>query len=246
MIGGPGAGGAQGGAIVVAVRVAVVIPTLHEAGHIEATLRRALAEDVDVIVADGGSRDRTLDLARALGARVVSCDPGRACQLQAGYEAALDSDTVLFLHADTLLPEGWRRAVARALTDETVVGGAFSLRFAEGGRGLRAVAWGVGVRSALFGRPYGDQAIFARRTALAAVGGVPQAPIMEDLDLVAALRRCGALRILPEAVVTSGRRYLRNGVAWTVLRNQLALLARGFGVSAERIAAWYGAGSPPS
>jgi rSAM/selenodomain-associated transferase 2 len=220
------------------VRIAVVIPTLHEADRVERAIESARAPGVEIIVADGGSRDATRERAVAAGARVVSGPPGRARQLETGARST-NAEAILFLHADTRLPAGWLGAVEGALADRAVVGGAFSFRFAEPGLALRAVEWGVRARLALGGLPYGDQALFARRSALEAIGGVPQAPIMEDLDLVRALRRQGRLVLLPLAVTTSPRRYAR-GALRHMLRNWAALAAWRLGVDRARVAAWYG------
>jgi rSAM/selenodomain-associated transferase 2 len=220
------------------VRIAVVIPVLDEEDRIAHAIESARAPGVEIIVADGGSRDGTCARALAAGARVVASEPGRARQLAAGARAA-DADALLFLHADTRLPAGWADAVGNALADPRVAGGAFAFRFAEPGLRLRLVEWGVRLRLALARLPYGDQALFARRSALDAIGGVPQAPIMEDLDLVLRLRRRGRLALLPLPATTSARRYLERGVARTVARNTLALLGFALGLPRARIAAWY-------
>jgi rSAM/selenodomain-associated transferase 2 len=220
------------------VRIAVVIPTRNEADRIEHSIESARAAGVEIIVADGGSRDATRERARAAGAQVVVAAAGRARQLEAGARAA-QADAILFLHADTRLPPGWAEAVRSALADPGVVGGAFAFRFAEPGVALRLVEWGVRVRLALAGLPYGDQALFARQSALAAIGGVPQAEIMEDIDLVRALSRRGRLALLPLPVVTSARRYLARGVFRTVAKNTLARAAYWLGLDRSRVAAWY-------
>ena len=216
-----------------------MIPTLREADHVQDAVRSARAPGVEVIVADGGSRDATRERALEAGARVVASAPGRARQLQAGALATTDVEAILFLHADTQLPEGWADAVACALAAPGVAGGAFAFRFAERGPGLRFIEWGVRLRLALTRLPYGDQAIFVRRDALDAMGGVPQSPIMEDLDLVREIRRRGKLVLLPLAVVTSARRYRQRGILRTWLRNTAALTAWRLGVDRERLAAWY-------
>jgi rSAM/selenodomain-associated transferase 2 len=220
------------------VRIAVVIPALDEEDRIAHAIESARAPGVEIIVADGGSRDATCERAVAAGARVVAAAPGRARQLAAGARAT-EADAVLFLHADTHLPAGWADAVRRALADPAVVGGAFAFRFAEPGLALRLVEWGVHARLALAGLPFGDQALFARQSALAAIGGVPQAEIMEDLDLVRALRRRGRLALLALPATTSARRYLERGVLRTVAKNTLALLGWTLGLDRARIAAWY-------
>jgi rSAM/selenodomain-associated transferase 2 len=220
------------------VKLAVVIAALDEAEHVEASVRSALAPDVEVLVVDGGSRDDTVARAREAGARVLETPPGRAGQLRAGSEAS-GGDAVVFLHADTRLPAGWAGAVRAALADPGAAGGSFALRFDARSPGLRVVEWGAELRRRLFGLPYGDQAPFARRSALVAIGGVPEAPFMEDLDLVRRLRRQGRLVRLALPVATSARRYRTRGVLRTMLRNWAALAAWRLGLDRERVAAWY-------
>lgn len=145
---------------------------------------------------------------------------------------------MLFLHADTRLPSGWAIAVRDALRDPGVVGGAFRLRFAERSFGLAVVEWGAARRAQWGGLPYGDQALFARRSALEAIGGIAPVPIAEDLDLVRALATRGRLALLPQAVTTSARRYLRGGVFRVWLRNALGLAGWRLGVDRERLARW--------
>jgi rSAM/selenodomain-associated transferase 2 len=220
------------------VRIAVVIPALQEAGRIEAAIRSASAPGVEVVQADGGIRDGTPARAEAAGARVVFSDPGRARQLEAGARAA-HADILLFLHADTRLPDGYADQIRDVLQDPDVAGGAFAFRFDERSPALRVVEWGVRVRTALAALPYGDQGIFVRRQVLDAIGGVPQVPIMEDLDLVRAVRRHGRLARLPAAAVTSARRYRQGGVARTVWRNTVAVAAFVLGIDRDRVASWY-------
>ncbi len=217
-----------------------MIPAREEADRIAHAVESARAPGVDIIVADAGSQDATRERAQAAGARVIGSEPGRARQLRAGAAAAAaETEALLFLHADTELPSGWADAVRGALADPAVAGGAFAFRFAEHGAALRLVEWGVRVRLRLARLPYGDQALFVRRSVLEAIGGVPQAPIMEDLDLVRAIKRQGRLALLPAAAVTSARRYLEGGVLRTVLRNTGALLGFALGLDRARIAAWY-------
>lgn len=218
--------------------LSVVIPALDEGECIEAALASAAAPGVEVVVVDGGSRDETVRRARAQGARVLASAPGRARQLEAGARAA-SGDVLLFLHADTRLPGGWSEAVRQALRDPAVSGGAFRFAFDRRSPGLRIVEWGARARVALFGLPYGDQAIFLRRSVLEASGGVPQVPILEDLDLVRAMRRRGRLALLPLPAVTSARRYASRGVFRTMFRNWLAAAAWALGLDRARVAAWY-------
>jgi rSAM/selenodomain-associated transferase 2 len=230
------------------VHIAVVIPALQEADRIQEAIESAQAPDAEVVVVDGGSRDGTRERARAAGARVVESAPGRARQLAAGARET-EAEVLLFLHADTRLPEGWDAAVRGALADPGVAGGAFDFRFDDHGPEgsgfeagelrLRWIEWGVRLRLALARLPYGDQALFLRRSVLEAMGGVPQVPIMEDLDLVRGIRAAGRLALLRLPVRISPRRYVESGVLRTWLRNAGALVAWRLGLDRERVAAWY-------
>lgn len=220
------------------VALSVVIPALDEGACIEAALVSAAAPGVEVWVVDGGSRDDTVARAEGLGARVLTSPPGRARQLEAGARAA-SGDVILFLHADTRLPAGWHEAVAGAMRDPSVAGGAFRFAFDRRSPGLRIVEWGARLRGALFGLPYGDQGLFLRRSVLEAAGGVPQVPILEDLDLVHALRCRGRLALLPLPAITSARRYQAGGIFRTMFRNWLAALAWAADLDRARVAAWY-------
>ena len=220
------------------MRLSVVIPALNEAGAIAAAVRSAVAGGAEVIVVDGGSADGTPERAAAAGATVLHSPPGRARQLGVGAGSAR-GEAVLFLHADTLLPPGWSRSVEEVLADPRVAGGCFRLRFDARSPALALVEWGARLRVALLGLPYGDQALFLRRSVLERIGGVPEVPIMEDLDLVRALRREGRLARIPLAVATSARRYRARGTLRTALRNTLAAGGWALGLDRERIAAWY-------
>lgn len=224
------------------MKLSVVIPALDEAGQIGEAIRAvraAAVSGVEIIVVDGGSRDGTPARAAEAGAHVLTSARGRARQLGVGARASR-GDVLLFLHADTRLPQGFDAAAKAALEDPGAVGGAFRFRFDRHTLLLRLIEWGVHVRVALFGMPYGDQALFVRRATLEEIGGVPQAPIMEDLDLVKAMKAHGRLAALPLEAVTSARRYLSRGTLRTWLRHQLAAVAWWWGVDRARVAAWYG------
>ena len=198
----------------------VVIPTLNEEqslpGTLSAALRaraagNALGHTAGIVVSDGESTDATWALARAAGVCIVSGAPGRGRQMSAGIQGT-EGDVVVLVHADTWLPETAFAAMAKALQDPQVVGGGFRKRFRDGPALLR---FGAGLRSALFfalsGRLFGDQAIFARRSALAEVGGMPEWPLMEDFELCRRLRTIGRLALLRDEVWTSGRRFSEQG-----------------------------------
>ncbi len=217
------------------VTISVVIPTLEEALRIVRTVESVVAPGIEVIVVDGGSRDETCRLARDAGARVLVSVRGRACQLRLGGEKST-GDVVVFLHADTRLEFGWQEAVRRAVSDPECAGGAFAFRFAERGLRERWIERGVALRVALFRLPYGDQALFVRRNVLERMGGIPIVPMMEDLDLVRAIKRAGRLQMLGLTATTSSRRYLRRGALRTVLQHQRALLGWWLGSDRARLA----------
>ncbi|MBK7948701.1 MAG: TIGR04283 family arsenosugar biosynthesis glycosyltransferase [Deltaproteobacteria bacterium] len=221
--------------------VTVVIPTLDEAARIGALVSSlvrsggAAQDGVEVIVVDGGSRDATPALARAAGARVLASARGRARQLRLGSECA-NGDWIVFLHADTRLPEGWSEALAGVADDPGCAGGAFGFRLEEQGLLFRWIELWVRVRNALFRLPYGDQAIFIRRGVLEAMGGVPDVPILEDLDLVRGIRSHGRLALLALPATTSGRRYAQGRGLRTILLHQWALLGWLLGFDRVRLA----------
>jgi rSAM/selenodomain-associated transferase 2 len=220
-----------------AVQLTVVIPALDEADQITGAIASARCAPAEIIVVDGGSGDGTPERAAAAGARVIASAPGRARQLAAGARLA-KGDTILFLHADTRLCEGWDAHVRAALADPGVAGGAFRLRFEPRSASLRVIEWGTRLRVALLCMPYGDQALFVRRAVLEGIGGVPQVAFMEDLDLVRSLKRRGRLVCLAAPATTSPRRYHAGGVLRTWLRNLLAASGWWLGLPRESLAAW--------
>lgn len=211
--------------------ISIVMPALNEEAALPGTLaalaRQAGSPPIEVILADGGSSDGTVAAfrrltedwpSRGLGARVaISGRTGRAAQMNAGAAAAGGS-VILFLHADTTLPEGALRAVAEAMADEQVSGGGFALGFREPGILLRIIAAWATLRSRLRRIHYGDQAPFIRRTVLDRIGGVPDLALFEDLELSRAVRRAGRAVSLPLAVRTSARRLQGGGIVRTALR----------------------------
>lgn len=220
------------------VKISIVIPTLNEAQQIRGAIRSARAENVEVLVVDGGSVDGTQAAVERLGVPLYSGVSGRARQLEFGFRQA-QGEVCLFLHADTRLPDGWRDAVCNALADPRVAGGAFRFRFdAPRGVSLRLVEWGARLRASLLGLPYGDQAIFVRTTVLDAMGGIPSVCLFEDLDLVRGLRAQGRFVLLPHVVSTSGRRHRSHGVMKTAFRHAVALLGWRLGWNRQRLLAW--------
>lgn len=227
-------------------RISVIVPALDEAEGIGEVVERALEGGAcEVVVADGGSADETVARARAAGARVLDAGPPcRGAQLNRGARAA-SGDIFLFLHADTRLPRGWREVVEAALADEHCVAAAFRLRIDAAGAGLRVVERLVAWRSRWLRLPYGDQALALRARTFRRVGGYRNWPAMEDYDLVRRLRKFGRVALVEPAVVTSARRWLRDGIWRTGARNLACVAAWHAGVSPWRIAGWRGRDRAP-
>ena len=218
--------------------VSVIIPARNEEQHIAAAVQSALGGAHEVIVVDAGSSDGTRDAALEAGARVLTSPAGRAIQMNIGALAA-KGRYLLFLHADSRLPEHYAASVRAILARKDAAAGAFSLAIDAAGARFRAVEWGVRQRARFFALPYGDQALFMTRDTFIRLGGHAQLPLMEDLDLVRRLKGRGRIEIASEPVLTSARRWRRLGVTRSVARNQLILLAAACGASPERLARWY-------
>ena len=219
--------------------LSVIIPTLNEADNLAGTLKAlGRSQGVEIIVADGGSRDQTRRLATTGGAMVLTTEPGRARQQNIAASLARGRH-LLFLHADTLPPPGYDRLIRQALDDPATVAGAFSLGINGRGTLLRLIEWGANLRSRHRQLPYGDQGIFLEKRIFNEMGGFAELPIMEDYDLVDRLRRRGRVATLEAPVLTDPRRWQKLGVWRTMVINQLIILGFRAGVAPEKLAALY-------
>ena len=205
--------------------ISVIIPVYNEQQGLAATLARlcALEEQEllrEVLVVQGpGERYDVPTL--------ISPREGRAAQMNHAARLAR-GEILLFLHADTALPPNALALIAKAGA------GAFSLRFASCSQTFRVLAWLATLRSRIFRLPYGDQALFLPKARFMQLGGYPEVPILEDVLLAKRLRP----RVLPQAVLTSCRRYEQAGLLNTVLRHRLIMLGHSLGLRPERLARW--------
>lgn len=228
-------------------KISIIIPVRNEAANLGPLLCALERLQIDeLIVVDGGSRDQTEVLLQSW-AKASSKTPsrifivassGRALQMNAGAKRAT-GDILLFLHADTNLPPKGIDLIRAAMKNKTVLGGAFRLHIDSRHPFIRWVCWIANLRSIYWRLPYGDQAIFVRRDIFEKLGGYPLIPLMEDVAFIRRLKKRGRIIILKEAVITSARRWRRQGYFFTSFRNMLILLFYFLGVSPKRLAKWY-------
>lgn len=204
--------------------ITAIIPTLNEESRLTTAIVSAQRAGFDqIIVCDGGSSDDTRDIATSFDSvTFITSQRGRGQQLALGISAST-TPIVAIIHADSALPMEAGDAIRRAVSEHDAVGGCFTLAFDKPSIALRAYAWLSQFDSVL--TTFGDQAMFARRDALDAVGGIPQLPLFEDVALRKRLRSAGRFIKLKSVVRTSARRYQTHGVLRTQLINGLLLIA---------------------
>jgi rSAM/selenodomain-associated transferase 2 len=221
--------------------LSIIIPVLDEAAGIETALAALLpfrARRAELIVVDGGSGDNTAALARPLADRVLVAPRGRAAQMNAGAAVAR-GEILLFLHADTRLPDDADTLIRDGLALSGRAWGRFDVRF-DGGGLLSLIAFSMNLRSRLTGISTGDQAIFVNRAVFESVGGFPPIALMEDVALSAHIKRISRPLCLRAQVTTSARRWRMHGVFGTVLLMWRLRLAYFFGADPARLARHYG------
>jgi len=218
------------------VRVSVIVPTLDEEAELPGLLDhlRSLEGDWEVLVADGGSGDRTCEIARERGAVVVTAGEHRAGQLNAAAARAA-GDVLVFLHADSRLPSD----AFRSLEATDAAGGNFALRFGGGDRFARVLTRAYAFQRR-FGFYYGDSTIWLRPATFAALGGYRDLPIMDDYDLVRRMEKRFDTACLPGPAVTSPRRWRALGIPRTLITWWVIRLLFVAGVPAHRLAGLYG------
>jgi rSAM/selenodomain-associated transferase 2 len=222
-------------------RISIIVPMLNEATQLPALFADLLPlqrMDCEIIFADGGSADGSANLAEVAGFKVVHSECGRAVQMNTGAAQA-SGEVLLFLHADTRLPESGLRDVAAAIDSNNGGWGRFDVCISGRPLMLRVISRMINLRSRLSGIATGDQAIFIRRALFEKMGGFPVQPLMEDIELCKRLLSYSRPVCLHQCVTTSGRRWESRGVWRTIFLMWQLRWAYWRGTDAARLARMY-------
>jgi rSAM/selenodomain-associated transferase 2 len=221
--------------------LSVIIPVLNEAKNLESILSRlrAICPAAEVIVVDGGSEDGTSAVVcRFPWVTYLSSRRGRASQMNAGAKVA-NGEVLLFLHADTLLPAGAEGTIVEAFSNPDIVAGRFDIRFDNPRPVFKVIAFFINLRSRLTKICTGDQALFVRQKTFEELGGYPDIPLMEDVELAKRLKRLGKVACLRSKVTTSARKWEREGVFQIILLMWALRFLYFIGVNPYRLHRWY-------
>jgi rSAM/selenodomain-associated transferase 2 len=224
-------------------QISAIIPVYKEGKTIQHTLnhlsRLSFFETLEIIIVDGEINRSTLRAISQEGIIKISGPKGRGAQMNHGAAIAT-GNILLFLHADTLLPDNAIKAILAATASKNIVGGAFNLSIDAKGLPFRVVEASVRIRTRLTRTPYGDQAIFIKKRGFHEVGGYPDIPIMEDVSLIRKIKKKGQkMIIIPAPVKTSARRWETEGLLYCTLRNWILMLLYSAGVSPEKLSKYY-------
>jgi len=223
--------------------ISIILPVLNEAERINEILFHLRAQDRDgmseVIVVDGDPEGSTIDAIWEGEAIRATSEKGRARQMNYGASCA-SGDVLLFLHADTLLPDTALFRIMNVMEDPGVVAGAFDLGIHTKKAIFRITEQYVALRTRLTRVPFGDQAVFIRREYFENIGGYRDIPIMEDVELMARIKKRGdRIVIIPDKVMTSARRWEKEGILYCTFRNWMLQVMYVLGMPPERLAKWY-------
>jgi len=204
--------------------LSIIIPTLNAGSCLAETLKACASPEAEIIICDGGSTDHTCEIAIEMGAKVTTTEPGRGGQLAKGANMAT-GDWFLFLHADSILGDGWKPIVDRFTANPNYKfrTGVFHLKLDDSAPQARRVEWWANLRTKALALPYGDQGLLISRSYYEGLGGFRPIPLMEDVDFIRRIGRAH-LQVLPSHITTSAERYKRGGYWMRPLRN-LSLLS---------------------
>lgn len=221
------------------IQLSIIIPVLNEESYLPQCLSVIPQNsNIEIIVIDGGSRDKSITIAKQYGCTTETVLGGRSRQLQRGAQRA-QGNNLLFLHGDSVPPKGFDSVIRETLEQQNVSCGAFSLSIDEESFKYKLVSWGANFRSRWSHLPYGDQGLFMRKSTYQKAGGFPTMPIMEDYVFVRNIAQFGKIITSPEKLVTSARRWKNMGVIRATLINQAIVIAYNIGVSPEKLCKLY-------
>ncbi len=221
----------------------VIVPVLNEEDRINSIIEhlhnQGAKGNCEIIVVDGEPQGSTIKAVHDKSVITIISQKGRGIQINAGAAIAR-GEILIFLHADTKLPEMALEKIRRALENEKYVGGAFNLAIDSDRLSLKYIAARASFRSSLNRIPYGDQAIFIRKAYFNKIGGFKEIPLMEDVDLMRRIKKDRRkICILPDKVITSSRRWERDGVFYTTVSNHILLALFYMGISPVKLAKYY-------
>ena len=221
------------------LHISIIIPTLNEENNLNDLLSSLQAyQNIEIIIADGGSTDRTVDIARDHTVQVVTSPVGRGIQQNNGAKSA-SGNILVFLHCDTMLPDDFPNIIHSVLNQPETAAGAFRLKINAKERGYRLIEWGVNIRTRFLNLPYGDQVLFMKKKVFDQAGGFPNLPLLEDIMLIRRLKHLGKIKITKTSVITSARRWKRLGMVQTTLINQIILIGYLVGIKPKTLARLY-------
>ena len=222
--------------------ISIIVPVLHEAGRMGEWIehiREQGNDNVEIIVVDGDPGKSTINTIVDPAVTKISSMPGRARQMNAGSQQAC-GEYLFFLHADTRLPEDAFESIQNTLSDPQIVAGAFDLEVESHRWSLRLISCCSRLRNRLLRIPYGDQGIFIRRSYFEKIGRFAEIPIMEDIELMRRIKRQGdRITILRRRIRTSARRWEKEGILYTTVRNLILSTLFYLGASPDKLARYY-------
>ncbi len=220
--------------------ISIIIPTYNEQDYIASLLTSILediGEDVEVIVVDGGSTDRTVEIVKGYeNVKLAQSEKGRAVQMNNGARMS-KGEVLFFVHADSKLPELWKEKISQAIHNRRYIAGTFYLKFDITGFWYGLYSRLSRERGLLF--TYGDQGLFVERGVYDQIGGYPTLPIMEDYEILNRLKKVGKITKLDAPIITSSRKFSKNGVVLQQLKNIMIVFLYKIGTKPERLARWY-------
>lgn len=225
-------------------RISVIIPVLNEASRINSIIDhlcdRGFCGNHEIIVVDGDPDGGTIGAAKYGKVKSILAPKGRARQMNAGADAS-NGDILLFLHADTRLPDKAPQKIISAMKQEKYVAGAFDLGIDSNRISIKVISYTASWRSHLTRIPYGDQGIFIKRNYFYQIGGYGDMPLMEDVELMRRIKKMGdRIFILPDRISTSARRWEQEGILYCSLRNMIISNLYYIGVSPHTLVKYYG------